>query len=97
MFNQDTTWTIDDWNTSRAKSIMERYKPEVWVASASMTDAEKTANPSYATTGGFLRKVGIQSWWKNLSATDKAEVKSLPNFNESIFKTCTGITKIDDN
>lgn len=32
-----------------------------------------------------------QEWWDNLSADDKDIVKLIPNFDSTIFKSCTGI------
>lgn len=60
-----------------------------------MTDEEKKANPTYKTTGGYLRvtkeKGNRQEWWDHLTERDKEEVKALPNFDAEKFYKCTGI------
>jgi hypothetical protein len=63
-----------------------------------MTEDEKKANPSHATTGGFLRKDSEysykKSWqnvWNQCSQDEKDLIKSLPNFDAAIFKEITGV------
>jgi len=56
-----------------------------WVASGLMTEEEKNENPSHKTTGGFLRKTTRYNW-KNLTEKDIKFIKSLPNFDNEIFK-----------
>jgi hypothetical protein len=60
-----------------------------------MSAVEKDANPSYKTTGGYLKKLEYKEahaiWWASLSREDKAKITGLPNFDADKFKTITGI------
>ena len=60
-----------------------------------MTDEEKIDNPTYKTTGGYLKEMDEsecgQFWWDRLSDSDKNCIKSIPNFDPEIFRECTGI------
>jgi hypothetical protein len=72
----------------------------VWVELSGMTDAEKAANPSCETTGGYLKtheyKEAWAIWWeKNRSDEMTERIKKLPNFDPAIFEEITGI-KIDE-
>jgi hypothetical protein len=90
-----------DWNS---KEILEVYDIissyfypnfNVWVYRKNMTEKEKKENPSYKTTGGYLKKADYKDcWvamWKKLSKKQKKLFKKLPNFNKKIFKEITGI------
>ena len=63
-----------------------------------MTDIEKEQNPTYKTTGGYLKIIDesevAQIWWDGLDTTDKNIIKSIPNFDAEKFEKCTGI-KVD--
>ena len=60
-----------------------------------MTEEEKSKNPTYKTTGGYLKILGktecAQVWWDSLKDTDKQIIYDLPNFDAEIFEKCTGI------
>jgi hypothetical protein len=60
-----------------------------------MTDCEKSEHPECETTGGFLKKIHYskdrQAWWDDLPEDDKAEIKSLPNFDPAIFGEIMGV------
>ena len=97
-FNQLSNWTYSDWNSSKAKAILDTMPVNTlkWVGLDLMTDIEKEFNPEYETTGGYLKMFKAttedkQTWWDNLSNKDKQEVLSLPNFNADIFEEITGI------
>ena len=66
-----------------------------WIWSDNMTDEEKAANPTYETTGGYLKVLNEsecgQLWWNHLSTTQKEIVKSIPNFDAEIFFEVSGI------
>ena len=68
-----------------------------WIWSDDMTDEEKFNHPDYETTGGYLKVTDKRScatdWWNGLLKNDKDEIKSLPNFDFSIFCECVGIDK----
>ena len=99
MFDKPTDWTIEYWRISDAYSVMSNcpveYTDTDWIPSSRMTDKEKADHPDHETIGGYLRVVkhdaDRQKWWNKLPDADKAEVKSLPNFDADIFYQCTGI------
>lgn len=68
-----------------------------WVEASNMSDEQKSANPSYATTGGFLRKHTLtiqQSFplaWAKLDTGTKQRFLDLPNFDAAKFLKCTGV------
>jgi hypothetical protein len=62
-----------------------------WIDSSNMTEKEKNDHPSHKTTGGFLRKTDRHDW-SRLTDDDKKFIKSLPNFDNDIFKQISGVT-----
>ncbi|XVG95849.1 pentapeptide repeat-containing protein [Eubacteriales bacterium KG125] len=96
-FNKLSNWTKSDWLNSEARYILNRMPTDTigWCRTSEMTDDEKIKNPSYVTTGGFLKSYlknhKRQEWWDNLPVKDKKEVINLPNFDKEIFKQITGI------
>lgn len=60
-----------------------------------VTDEEKISNPTYETTGGYLKTVYAnectQKWWDELNVGERNVIKSLPNFDAEVFKDITGI------
>ena len=97
LFNKPTNWYYYDWVNSNARLLLDRIPKNVveWIFSENMTDEEKKNNPTYETTGGYLKVLdeseSAQVWWDNLNVEDKNAIKSLPNFDKNIFKECTGI------
>jgi len=99
MFNKESDWIYRDWLNCRARYILMNVPNVVvdWICVSDMTDDEKKAHPDCETTCGYLKvqdkRDTITDWWNGLSTEDKAEVKSLPNFDWDIFCECTGIDK----
>ena len=66
-----------------------------WVSATIMSDQEKLDNPTYKTTGGYLKKYTYKEAWANAykNATDKdiALTLQLPNFDYDVFKEISGI------
>ena len=64
-----------------------------------MTGQEKEENPTYKTTGGYLKVLdeseSAQIWWDGLEDENKNTVKLIPNFDAEKFEKCTGI-KVGD-
>ena len=54
-------------------------------------------HPDYEVTGGYPKVTDKRScatdWWNGLPKDDKDEIKSLPNFDFSIFCECVGIER----
>lgn len=97
MFDKISSMTYEDWLNSRARSVLNK-KPSLtveWIGKSEMTDEEKNENPTYRTTGGYLKVYDksetSQLWWDGLSETDKESVMTLPNFDADKFYKCTGI------
>ena len=100
MFNKPSDITYRDWINSDARHLLNQIPKNVveWIWSDNMTDEEKVAHPEHKTTGGYLKVLDesecSQIWWDELDNSQKEIIKSMPNFNESIFEEITGI-KVD--
>ena len=99
IFDKPSDWTINDWDCSQAKSVMDKcpYSQSVFVYESDMTNEEKEIHPEYKTIGGYIKIITItnndrQIWWDALLNEEKEAVKELPNFDTDKFKKCTGIT-----
>ena len=99
MFDKDCAWNYADWRRSNARHILLDCPWPItivkWIRESEMTDKEKDENPSYKTTGGYLKitgkKLNRQEWWDSLTEEDRDTVKALPNFDAKKFYKCTGI------
>lgn len=99
MFDKDCDWNYTDWMRSNARYILLNCPWPItiieWICETKMTDKEKDENPSYKTTGGYLKvteeNLNRQEWWDNLTEEDRDTVKALPNFDAEKFYKCTGI------
>jgi hypothetical protein len=73
-----------------------KVKPVLeWIGTSLMTDKEKTDNPTHKTTGGFLRKTERHDF-RYLTDEDKKLIKSLPNFDDNIFKQISNGVSLND-
>ena len=101
LFNKPSDMTYNDWLRSDARYLLNQIPKDVveWVYEEDMTDEEKVANPTYETTGGYLKVLNEsecgQLWWGSLSDSQKNYIRSIPNFDAEIFEQCTGI-KVDE-
>lgn len=101
LFNKPSDITYNDWLRSDARYLLNQIPKDVveWVYEEDMTDEEKAANPTYETTGGYLKVLNEsecgQLRWGSLSDFQKNYIKSIPNFDAEIFEQCTGI-KVDE-
>jgi hypothetical protein len=101
LFNKPSDMTYNDWLRSDARYLLNQIPKDVveWVCEEDMTDEEKVANPTYETTGGYLKVLDEsecgQLWWGSLSDSQKNYIRSIPNFDAEIFEQCTGI-KVDE-
>ena len=97
MFNKPSNWTLQTWFDSRARYLLNQIDDctleYVWLDD--MTNEEKAEHPEAKTTGGYLKERttadNARKWWAGLSAADRNEILSLPNFNAETFKKITGI------
>ena len=89
--------TYCEWVDSDARDLLNQIPKNVveWIYEENMTDTEKTAHPTYETTGGYLKVLDEfecgQLWWNGLSDHQKNIIKEIPNFDADIFFQCTGI------
>ena len=101
MFNKPSDITYLDWVNSDARRLLDWIPKDVveWIWSDNMTDEEKAAHPEHETIGGYLKVLDesecSQIWWNGLTNSQKEIIKSIPNFNESIFEEITGI-RVED-
>ena len=97
LFDKPSNMTYREWLEFDARRLLNQIPKNVveWVYEEDMTDEEKTAYPTYKTTGGYLKVLDEsecgQIWWDGLSQKEKDVIKSIPNFNNDIFQKCTGI------
>jgi hypothetical protein len=95
MFNKETPWKIQDWLNSKARELSWNFTLTDWIDQSKMTDKEKQDNPSYKTTGGYLKRFDYKEAWKNMwdkfTEDDKKEFYKLPKFDADIFFEITGI------
>ena len=77
LFNKPSDITYNDWLRSDARYLLNQIPKDVveWVYEEDMTDEEKAANPTYETTGGYLKVLNEsecgQLWWGSLSDFQK--------------------------
>lgn len=89
LFNKETNLEFSDKIISKIRNL--NIKPILqWIVTKNMTDDEKAKFPSHKTTGGFLRDTGRIDYSK-LSDDELTFIKSLPNFDNEIFKEITGL------
>lgn len=98
LFNKKSKWTMKDWESSAAKRIMDKcpFSSPHWIDSEDMTEEEKALYKNHQNERGCLGidKITdkcVQKWWDNLKEEERECVKSLPNFDKTIFRECTGI------
>jgi hypothetical protein len=97
MFNKPTDWTYRKWLDSDARYLLNRIGKNVveWIYESDMSDEEKADNPTYKTTGGYLKVLDEsecgQLWWNGLSERNRDIIRALPNFDAAIFEQVTGI------
>ena len=68
-----------------------------WIESSKMTDAEKSANPTHATVGGYLKthtlpfKESMPIAWAKFTPEQRQKFLDLPNFNADKFYRMFGV------
>jgi len=91
-FNKDCR--REDWDNA-VKPDLLYFSITEWVADSNMSDQEKIDNPTFHTTGGYLKsydyKEAFQRSWNAANKEDRELVKQLPNFDADIFFEISGI------
>ena len=102
-FNTETPNTILAFNKPCSREAWDAAdKPDFiffnlteWVHESDMTDQEKIDNPTFCTTGGYLKahdyKEAFQAAYAEASDEDKAKLLALPNFDADVFYEISGI------
>ena len=84
-----------EWDEAVKPSWIYGVSPTTWVSKSEMTDDEKLANPSYKTTGGYLRENDMKEEWAKAFAAATPEdielTKALPAFDAEVFLEITGV------
>lgn len=85
----------DLWDKAKKPAWIYEPKPNTWVSTGDMTVEEKQDNPSYETTGGYLRVNDMKEEWRkaydNAPPEDIELTKQLPAFDAEVFLEITGI------
>lgn len=97
LFNKPSNWTFRDWYNSDARRLLNsipKWRTK-WICAEDMTEQERSDNPTYKITGGYLKILDeseeAQKWWDKLSDHNRKIIKAIPNFDPDIFEQCTGI------
>ena len=87
-------YTREKWNACDKPNFIYFNLAE-WICFYDMTDDEKQQYPEASRQDGYLRKYdykeAFQKSYNNASASDRAKIKNLPNFNKDIFFKISGI------
>jgi len=90
--------SIEVWNNADKPDFLY-FRLTEWVYETDMTEQEKEDNPTYETTGGYLKrynyKEAFQKSYNEASDEDKALLLELPNFDAEVFKEISGIDVTD--
>ena len=83
-----------DWEKAEKPNWMYAQLTQ-WVGVSAMTDKEKTAYPSYVTTGGYLKcfpdlRSAFLDAWEKATPEDRALTEKLPNFDPDVFEEVFG-------
>ncbi len=83
------------WDNAEKPSWIFKPNPTTWVPTQDMSVEEKKENPSYQTTGGYLRVNDMREEWRkaydNATPEDIELTKQLPAFDAEVFLEITGI------
>ncbi len=90
----DKPCTSEEWNSAYKPSWLY-FNLIGWVLEDDMTDQEKATNPTYDTTGGYLKvydyKAAFQASYNKATREEQLRVKELPNFDADKFYQISGI------
>ena len=90
----DKPCTLEEWDAAYKPSWLY-FNLIGWVLEDDMTDEEKKANPTYDTTGGYLKvydyKGAFQASYNRATREEQLRIKELPNFDADKFYQISGI------
>ncbi len=94
----DKPCTLEEWNNWE-KPTWLYFKLTEWIKTEDMTEKEKKDNPTYRTTGGYLKvydyKEVFQASYNKATREEQLMIKKAPNFNADKFYQISGI-KVDE-
>jgi hypothetical protein len=83
-----------DWNDCDKPDFIY-FSIAGWVPMSEMTEKEKSENPDFGYTGGYLKKLDYKEEFKKsyekASSEDRAKIHNLPNFCPDKFLEISGI------
>ena len=94
--------TYREWIDSDARCLLNQIPKYVveWVYEEYMTDEEKAANPTYETTGGYLKVLDEsecgQIWWDSLTDDKQNFIKSSPDVDAYVVNRWTRIKVVKE-
>ena len=93
LFNKDSGLEFFGITHNKFKSLLGKYTKYLceWVYKKDMSESEKKNNPTYETTGGYLKVNDSIYNGKEVTKEDREFLESLPNFCPKILEECTGI------
>jgi hypothetical protein len=71
--------------------LYQYFNVNTWIDESQMTDEEKENNPTYSTTGGYIRKGTLKECWKTVPVNVLKKIKKLKNFDAKKFKKISGL------
>jgi len=87
-----------DWENAEKPGFIYELNTTKWIWFSDMTDEEKKIHSKAYVCDGYLKVFSYKEAWKNAFDTasehDKSLLRSLPNFDSSVFEEITGI-KLD--
>ena len=93
LFNKDSGWKFYGERHIKFRNILSKYRKLLceWVYESKMTEQEKFENPTYKTTGGYLKVNDSIYNGKEVTKEDRDFLESVPNFDAKILEETTGI------
>lgn len=94
----DKPCSKEDWENWKKPKWLHLRLTE-WIPMENMTESEKKDNPTYKTTGGYLKTYSYQEAFQRsynmASRKEQLEIKNCPNFDAEKFYQISGI-RIDE-
>jgi hypothetical protein len=95
IFNKASSYTYSELCDKNLVPSFRGFDVNVWVRESIMTEKEKTDNPTYKITGGYLKTLEYkEAWaifWRKTDEANRQKFLNLPNFDADIFKEITGV------
>ena len=95
IFNKDSGLTKRAFFQKYSIPCCLYFDITVWVSTSEMIENEKTDYPEHVTDGGYLKKLDYKesasASISRASETDRALIRSLPNYDADVFEEIFGI------